>query len=72
MKVVSIDFKDGDTVTIDCMDMAVNQGFITIFLPEDEDGNKTVHGYNTDIIESWTFRQNDREDVQDEGISSKQ
>lgn len=68
MKTVTIDFKDGDTVNIDCMDMAVNQGFITIFIPEDEEGNKTVQAYNIDIIESWTFVQNDKGE-NNEGIS---
>ena len=68
MKTVIIDFKDGDTVTIECMDMAVNQGFITIFIPEDKDGNKSVQAYNTDIIESWTFIQNEKGE-NNEGIS---
>ena len=68
MKTVTVDFKDGDTITIECMDMAVNQGFITIFIPEDEDGNKSVQAYNSDIIESWTFIQNDKGD-EDASIS---
>ena len=62
MKQVTIYFKDDDVVTIDCMDMAINNGFITIFIPDNEEGVKTVQAYNTDTVESWTFEQKDEEE----------
>ena len=61
MKQVTIYFKDDDVVTLECMDMAINNGFITIFIPENEEGVKTVQAYNTDTVESWTFEQKDEE-----------
>ena len=33
LKHVTINFKDGDTIAIDCLDMVVNQGFITLYAP---------------------------------------
>lgn len=61
MKKVTIYFNDEDVVTIDCMDMAINNGFITIFIPENEEGVKTVQAYNTSTVDSWTFEQKDEE-----------
>lgn len=59
MKTVTIYFTDGDQITLDCMDMAINNGFITIFIPENEEGVKTVQAYNAAQVESWTFEQKD-------------
>ena len=61
MKQVTIYFKDNDVVTLECMDMAINNGFITIFIPENEEGVKTVQAYNIATVESWTFEQKDEE-----------
>lgn len=61
MKKVTIYFNDGDVITLDCMDMAINNGFITIFIPENDEGVKTVQAYNTSTVESWTFEQKDEE-----------
>ena len=61
MKQVTIYFNDGDVITLECMDMAINNGFITIFIPENEEGVKTVQAYNTSTVESWTFEQKDKE-----------
>lgn len=61
MKKVTIYFSDLDVVTIDCMDMAINNGFITIFIPENEEGVKTVQAYNIATVDSWTFEQKDEE-----------
>lgn len=61
MKQVTIYFNDGDVITLECMDMAINNGFITIFIPENEEGVKTVQAYNIATIESWTFEQKDEE-----------
>jgi hypothetical protein len=60
MKTVTIYFKDEDVVTLECMDMAINNGFITIFLPENEEGVKTVQAYNIATVDSWTFEQKDK------------
>ena len=60
MKQVTIYFKDEDVVTLECMDMAINNGFITIFLPENEEGVKTVQAYNIATVDSWTFEQKDK------------
>lgn len=59
MKSVTINFKDGDTITIDCMDMVINQGFLTVFMPEDDFGNKTVQGYNMQEVSDFEFVQHD-------------
>jgi len=59
MKTVTINFKDGDTITIDCMDMVINQGFLTVFMPEDKFGNKTVQGYNMQEVSDFEFVQHD-------------
>ncbi len=59
MKKVTIYFNDCDVITLDCMDMAINNGFITVFIPENEEGVKTVQAYNAAQIESWTFEQKD-------------
>lgn len=61
MKNVTLYFTDGDQITIDCMDMAINNGFITIFIPENEEGVKTVQAYNIATVDSWTFEQKDKE-----------
>lgn len=61
MKTVTIYFNDGDVITLECMDMAINNGFITVFIPENEEGVKTVQAYNTSTVESWTFEQKDEE-----------
>lgn len=61
MKKVTIYFNDEDVITLDCMDMAINNGFITIFIPENEEGVKTVQAYNIASVESWTFEQKDEE-----------
>ena len=61
MKQVTIYFNDDDVVTLECMDMAINNGFITIFIPDNEEGVKTVQAYNTSTVESWTFEQKDEE-----------
>lgn len=58
LKHVTINFKDGDTIGIDCLDMVLNQGFLTLFIPEDDFGNKTVQAYNIDSISDWEFVQN--------------
>lgn len=57
MKTVTIDFKDGDVLTIDCMDMVLNNGFVTVFIPEDEYGNKTVQAFNMSEVSSFEFVQ---------------
>ena len=62
MKTVTIYFKDDDVVTLECMDMAINNGFITVFLPENEEGVKTVQAYNIATVDSWTFEQKDEEE----------
>ena len=59
MKQVTIYFKDDDVVTLECMDMAINNGFITVFIPENEEGVKTVQAYNIATVDSWTFEQRD-------------
>ena len=61
MKKVTIYFNDGDVIELDCMDMAINNGFITIFIPENEEGVKTVQAYNIATVDSWTFEQKDEE-----------
>ena len=61
MKQVTIYFNDEDVVTLECMDMAINNGFITVFIPENEEGVKTVQAYNTNTVDSWTFEQKDEE-----------
>lgn len=61
MKTVTIYFTDEDQITIDCMDMAINNGFITVFIPENEEGVKTVQAYNSATVDSWTFEQMDEE-----------
>lgn len=61
MKEVTIYFNDGDVMNLECMDMAINNGFITIFIPENEEGVKTVQAYNVATVESWTFEQKDEE-----------
>ena len=62
MKQVTIYFKDDDVVCLECMDMAINNGFITIFIQENEEGVKTVQAYNIDTVESWTFEQKDEKE----------
>ena len=59
MKQVTINFNDGDVLVLDCMDMAINNGFITVFIPENEEGVKTVQAYNIATVDSWTFEQKD-------------
>lgn len=59
MKKVTIYFNDGDVIELECMDMAINNGFITVFIPENEEGVKTVQAYNIATVESWTFEQKD-------------
>lgn len=63
MKKVTIYFNDGDVIELDCMDMAINNGFLTIFLPQQSIGEKTtiktVQAYNAAQVESWTFEQKD-------------
>ena len=61
MKKVTIYFNDGDVIELECMDMAINNGFITVFIPENEEGVKTVQAYNIATVESWTFEQKDEE-----------
>ena len=61
MKQVTIYFNDGDVIELECMDMAMNNGFITVFIPEDSKGVKTVQAYNIATVESWTFEQKDEE-----------
>ena len=61
MKNVTIYFNDGDVLVLDCMDMAINNGFITVFIPENEEGVKTVQAYNIATVDSWTFEQKDEE-----------
>lgn len=62
MKQVTIYFNDEDAVTLECMDMAINSGFITIFIPENEEGVKTVQAYNIATVDSWTFERKDEEE----------
>ena len=61
LKHVIINFKDGDTIAIDVLDMVINQGFLTLFMPEDNFGNKTVQAYNIMDISDWEFVQNGEE-----------
>lgn len=61
MKQVTIYFNDEDVVVLDCMDVVVNNGFLTVFMPETEEGIKTVQAYNTATVESFTFEQKDEE-----------
>ena len=61
MKNVTIYVNDGDVLVLDCMDMAINNGFITVFIPENEEGVKTVQAYNIATVDSWTFEQKDEE-----------
>ncbi len=61
MKQVTMYFNDGDVIELECMDMAINNGFITVFIPEDSKGVKTVQAYNIATVESWTFEQKDEE-----------
>ena len=61
MKEVTIYFNDGDVINLECMDMVINNGFITVFIPENEEGVKTVQAYNTATVESFTFEQKDEE-----------
>ena len=60
-KHLTINFHDGDTIGIDCLDVVVNQGFLTVFMPEDELGNKSVQAYNVMDIADWEFVQNGEE-----------
>lgn len=62
MKKVTIYFNDGDVIELECIDMAINNGFITIFIPENEEGIKTVQAYNSTYVDSWTFEQKDEEE----------
>ena len=59
MKRVTINFTDGDCVVFDCLDMVLNNGFLTIFLPEDEEGTKTVQAYNAALVADFEFNQFD-------------
>lgn len=61
MKKVTIYFNDGDVIELDCMDMVINNGFLTVFIPENEEGIKTVQAYNASQVESFTFEQMDEE-----------
>lgn len=61
MKEVTIYFNDGDVINLECMDMVINNGFITVFIPENEEGVKTVQAYNIANVESFTFEQKDEE-----------
>lgn len=62
MKKVTIYFNDGDVIELDCMDMVINNGFLTVFIPENEEGIKTVQAYNASQVESFTFEQTDEEE----------
>ena len=62
MKHVEIIFNDGDVIGIDCMDIVVTNGFLTVFLPEDEDGKKIVQGYAVNTVSDFQFTQTDEED----------
>lgn len=68
MKHVTINFADGDCLGCDVLDMVVNNGFVTLFLPEDDFGNKTVQAYNMRVVDDFEFVQND-EGEDDEGVS---
>ena len=61
MKKVTIYFNDGDVIELDCMDMVINNGFLTVFIPEDAEGVKTVQAFNAAQVESFTFEQQDEE-----------
>lgn len=61
MKKVTIYFNDGDVIELDCMDMVINNGFLTVFIPENEEGVKTVQAFNAAQVESFTFEQTDEE-----------
>lgn len=61
MKQITIYFKDDDVVTLECMDTAINNGFINIFIPENVEGVKMVQAYNIADVESFTFEQKDEE-----------
>ena len=62
MKTITIYFTDGDQITLDCLDVTINNGFINVFIPENEEGVKTVQAYNARFVESWTFEQKDEEE----------
>lgn len=61
LKHVTINFHDGDTIGLDCLDMVINNGFLTLFMPEDDFGNKTVQAYNVMDVADWEFVQNGEE-----------
>ena len=61
MKQITIYFKDDDVVTLECMDTSINNGFINVFIPEKEEGVKTVQAYNIATVDSFTFEQKDEE-----------
>lgn len=61
MKTITIYFKDGDEIALDCMDTAINNGFINVFIPENEEGVKTVQAYNIANVDSFTFEQKDEQ-----------
>lgn len=65
MKFLTINFKDGDTISIDCLDVVINQSFLTVFMPEDKFGNKTVQGYNVQEISDFEFVQGEEEGVKE-------
>ena len=41
--------------------MVINNGFLTLFMPEDDFGNKTVQAYNVMDVADWEFVQNGEE-----------
>lgn len=65
MKKVTIYFNDGDVIELDCMDMAINNGFLTVFIPEDAEGVKTVQAFNAAQVESFTFEQQDEKEEEE-------
>ena len=67
MKHVTINFKDGDTIGVDVLDMVINNGFVTLFLPEDDFGNKTVQAYNYAEVSDFEFVQSGEDE--DESVS---
>lgn len=66
MKKVTIYFNDGDIIELDCMDMVINNGFLTVFIPEDSEGVKTVQAFNAAQVESFTFEQQDEKEEEEE------
>ena len=70
-KDIALDY-DGEPLSIDVIDVVVQQGFLVAFLPEDENGNHTTNAYNIGCIDSWQFIQASKgEEDGEESISEE-